>query len=88
MRFKDYGDKRIIAALRPVLRRIQLQHYLHLLLRGLAGALLLSAFFLLLSFSSPGWSKAALPVYPGSEPASSLGLGFFGGARVYGPQPV
>jgi len=63
MRFKDYGDKRIIAALRPVLRRIQLQHYLHWLLRGLAGALLLSAFFLLLSFFFPWVGVKQLCLY-------------------------
>ncbi|MDD4626845.1 MAG: hypothetical protein PHP87_07130 [Syntrophomonas sp.] len=63
MRFKEYGDKRIIAALRPVLRRIQLQHYLHWLLRGLAGALLLSAFFLLLSFFFPWVGVKQLCLY-------------------------
>ncbi|ABI69019.1 hypothetical protein [Syntrophomonas wolfei] len=63
MRSKDYGDKRIIAALRPVLRRIQLQHYLHWLLRGLAGALLLSAFFLLLSFFFPWVGVKRLCLY-------------------------
>ncbi len=63
MRSKDYGDKRIIAALRPVLRRIQLQHFLHWLLRGLAGALLLSAFFLLLSFFFPWVGVKQLCLY-------------------------
>lgn len=63
MRVKDYGDKRIIAALRPVLRRIQLQHYLHWLLRGLAGALLLSAFLLLLSFFFPWVGVKQLCLY-------------------------
>ncbi len=63
MSFKEYKDKRITAALRPVLRRIQIQHYLGWLLRGLAGALLLSAFFLLLSFFFPWVGVKQLCLY-------------------------
>lgn len=81
MQPEKYGDKRIIAYLRPILRRIRLQHYLLWLLRGSAGAMLFSALLLLLSFFIP---------WPGVKQFCwcSLGAGLFlAGLWAWGRRP-